>query len=36
METAERLLAVLRGVDAVADLRDVTQAMFPAAALAAD
>ena len=36
MEAAERLLATLRGVDAVADMRAVTDAMVPAAALAAD
>jgi hypothetical protein len=36
MEAAERLLATLRGVDAVADMRGVTDAMVPAAALAAD
>jgi hypothetical protein len=36
MEIAERLLAMLRGIDAVADVRRVTDAMMPAAALAAD
>src|ERR1700733_5081090 len=36
MESAERLLATLRGGDAVADMRGVTDAMVPAAALAAD
>jgi hypothetical protein len=36
MNVAERLLAVLRGVDTVADVRDVTRAMVPSVALAAD
>ena len=36
MAAAEKLLAALRGLDAVGDVRDVTQAMVPAAALAAD
>ena len=36
MEAAERLLATLRGVDSVADMRRVTDAMVPATALAAD
>ena len=36
MDGAERLLAVLRGVDTLADVRRVTDAMVPAAALAAD
>ena len=36
MHTAERLLATLRSVDAVADMRTVLDAMVPAAALAAD
>jgi hypothetical protein len=36
MEAAEGLLAVLRGVDTVVDMRRVTDAMVPAAALAAD
>jgi 2-methylcitrate dehydratase PrpD len=36
MDVAERLLAVLRDVDTVANVRDVMQAMMPANALAAD
>ena len=36
MDAAERLLAVLRGVDTVVDVRRVTDAMVPATALAAD
>ena len=36
MDSAERLLAALRRVDTVADVRLVTDAMVPAAALAAD
>jgi 2-methylcitrate dehydratase PrpD len=36
MDAAERLLAVLRGVDTVADVRRVTDAMVPAKALAAE
>ena len=36
MDAAEQLLAVLRRVDTVADVRLVTDAMVPAAALAAD
>jgi 2-methylcitrate dehydratase PrpD len=36
MEAAEGLLAVLRGVDTVVDMRRVTDAMVPAAALAAE
>ncbi len=36
MDAAERLLAVLRDVDTVANVRDVMQAMVPANALAAD
>ncbi len=36
MDAAERLLAVLRRIDAAADIRHVTDAMVPATALAAD
>src|SRR6202035_5867638 len=36
MDAAERLLATLRGLNAVADVRSVTSAMVPQAALAAD
>jgi len=36
MEAAERLLTMLRGLDGVADMRGVTSAMVPPAALAAD
>jgi hypothetical protein len=36
MDAAERLLAMLRELEDVADLRAVTSAMLPATALAAD
>ncbi len=36
MEAAERLLATLRELDSVSDIRSVMDAMVPAAALAAD
>jgi hypothetical protein len=36
MDAAERLLAMLRTLDAVADIGELTAAMVPAAALAAD
>ena len=36
MDVAERRLAVLRGVDTVADMRGVMQAMVPANELAAE
>ena len=36
MDAAERLLVVLRGLDGVADMRDVMTAMVPAHALAAE
>jgi hypothetical protein len=36
MDQAQRLLAVLRQVDAFSDIRRVTDAMLPTTALAAD
>jgi len=36
MNAAERLLAMLRRLDGVKDIRAVTSAMLPATALAAD
>jgi hypothetical protein len=36
MDAAERLLSMLRGLDGVADMRRLTDAMVPQAALAAD
>jgi hypothetical protein len=36
MDAAERLLVLLRGLDSASDIRGVTSAMTPQAALAAD
>jgi hypothetical protein len=36
MDAAERLVAMLRAVDAASDMRHVTAAVVPATALAAD
>jgi hypothetical protein len=36
MHAAEQLLTMLLGLDGAADMREVTSAMVPAAALAAD